>query len=714
MSASPRSFNITDPRGNVSRFTYDGARRALTATDPLGTVTTTSYDGDGHPLSVTRSGGALSVTTSRSYTNTGAVKTATDANHNTTRFSYDLKDRLASIADPLGRTTNYSYDAFDQLATTANPAIQAAPLEIRGYGLDGELTGVTDANGNRTAFSYDGLDRLSQTTHAAGTSLASSESFVFDANDNLTSHTTRAGATIAYGYDGLNRRCSKTIAAVPVACGATTAAAPTVWYRHDLAGRLVAVNDNSPAIPAIAGPPALYAVATRYDAANRPIALAWNPAPPQAPPAPASVSFGHAYDSTNRRVGQTTSDTSWWYRPPPGLTVTPYAADALNRYSSVGSVSPSYDGNGNLTFDGTYSYGYDAENRLISASWGDIVNASFAYDGRGHRKSITLNGVTTLLVGDGTGPDSLEYSGATGAATAWNPRGPTANSILSRANLTAGTRTTPIADIQGSTIATLDSGTGALHTQNYPPYGGPSPGGFAFGYTGQRYDANTPLYDYHARAYHPTLGRFLQTDPIGIAGGNNLYAYVGNDPLNAVDPWGLYPVVLVTWLSGAQYVPMTNVKNSAQAASYGQPIGTSVPIAVPPTMDPQAPVNFWRSTMLNGPIPFAYYWRPGGPNDYKLQNPMYDAFGNFEYGATGAAVGYSNGTLTGMGDLLHRGTNNPINTQDILSGANAINSGGTLSMIDSSQIGNIGTNTNSNGDNASTINSGQVGSEGKK
>jgi hypothetical protein len=81
-------------------------------------------------------------------------------------------------------------------------------------------------------------------------------------------------------------------------------------------------------------------------------------------------------------------------------------------------------------------------------------------------------------------------------------------------------------------------------------------------------------------------------------------------------------------------------------------------------------------------IPFAAYWRPGGPNDYKLKNAMYDAYGNFAYGATGAAAGYSCGDLTGMGDLLHGGSNNPINTSDIVSGFNAINNGGNLSVID--------------------------------
>ena len=51
----------------------------------------------------------------------------------------------------------------------------------------------------------------------------------------------------------------------------------------------------------------------------------------------------------------------------------------------------------------------------------------------------------------------------------------------------------------------------------------------------------TGLYYVNARYYNPNLGRFLQTDPIGLSGGTNLYAYVGNDPINLLDPTGLSP-----------------------------------------------------------------------------------------------------------------------------------------------------------------------------
>jgi RHS repeat-associated protein len=103
----------------------------------------------------------------------------------------------------------------------------------------------------------------------------------------------------------------------------------------------------------------------------------------------------------------------------------------------------------------------------------------------------------------------------------------------------AATRTAYIPDIQGSIIATLDSTSATLTPANYLPFGANASAPNTFAYTGQRIDPESGLYYYRARHYSPLLGRFLQSDPIRYRGGINLYAYVGNDPLNLTDSNGL-------------------------------------------------------------------------------------------------------------------------------------------------------------------------------
>ena len=313
-------------------------------------------------------------------------------------------------------------------------------------------------------------------------------------------------------------------------------------------------------------PSVRYATTATYDALNRPTAISW-PAPTAAAPTAGSVTFGHSYNKANQRIGQTVSDNAWINYPAAASPVH-YTANALNQYTTVGAVTPIYDGgtngNGNLSSDGTFTLGYDSENRLTSAS-GAGNTASYSYDAQGRRKTKTVNGATTVFVTDAANREVLEYDGATGAIQRWYAYGLGSNDVLNQTNVVAGTRTGFVPDIQGSVIASIDSSSGTLSKIGYLPYGKSAGAPASFGYTAQRIDPEIGgMYYYRARHYSPAWGRFLQTDPIGYSGGPNLYLYTANDPLNLTDPTGLI------WATVQSYFAQTTKPESEQAEQLAE------------------------------------------------------------------------------------------------------------------------------------------------
>jgi RHS repeat-associated protein len=227
----------------------------------------------------------------------------------------------------------------------------------------------------------------------------------------------------------------------------------------------------------------------------------------------------------------------WQNQPATNLD---YTFNGLNQDAAIAAL-PGYDAAGNLIASGVRNYQYDARNRMINANTG-ASGLTVGYDALGRLRATSNGSVFTYFLNVGDNPIG-EY--ADNVATTLPLRryvfaDGVDEPIVWYEGADASQPRWLHADRQGSIIATSDLG-GAVTPYTYSPYGEPGNGwsGVRFRYTGQVALPEIQAYYYKARIYDPALGRFLQTDPIGLQDDPNLYAYVKGDPINARDPTGL-------------------------------------------------------------------------------------------------------------------------------------------------------------------------------
>lgn len=255
--------------------------------------------------------------------------------------------------------------------------------------------------------------------------------------------------------------------------------------------------------------------------------------------------LSYVYDTIGRRTSM--GGTLARVNLPTALSSATYNAN--NQLTNWNGTALSYDLNGNMSNDGIRAFSWNARNQLAS-----IGTTTFQYDGTGRRSQ---NGAGVGFVYDGLNPVQEIVSGT-----------PRANLLAGGldeffARTDSGGTSSFLTDALGSTLALADS-TATVQTQyTFDPFGNTTSTGAsstnALQYTGRENDGSGTYY-YRARYYNATLGRFISEDPVGFLGGQaNLYAYVGDDPIDFTDPYGLFgwedlptiPQPIVDFVSGA-------------------------------------------------------------------------------------------------------------------------------------------------------------------
>jgi RHS repeat-associated protein len=556
-----------------------------------GEITVFGYDDNGNPTSITD---PLSRVTEQSYDALNRLTSTTDPGNGVTHFDLNALDQLSGVEDPRGLETQYGVDALDNQNQLVSP-----DTGITGsvYDEAGNLISKTDAKNQTTTYTYDALNRLTQVTYAD----ASTVTFTWDQNDSahgygigrLTRMVDASGSTdwkydahgrvilktvvngsvtltMAYGYDETTgqlrsmtlpsgkvinyvwtngqitavRRASSTIMSSityhPFGGPKewTFANGQTVGRAIDLNGRIISDPVDTDIAYDAAGRITGYASgilsaligshSVGYDDLDRVTDYT----------GPSGV-LAYLYDANGNRTRRTIN----------GVTTTFSVAATSNRLTKIGSTTILYDANGSRSeYGGGRSYGYDAAGRLTNYVTGTNA-ATYLYNGRGERVRKTVNGTATLFMYDEAGHLVGEYN-ATGSViretvfltdmpVATFKNNNTAYYVL------ADWRNTPRQITNGAGLA--------VWAWNPRPFGDTAAAsGTALGlsttftynhrFPGQYYDSESGTFYNYYRDYEPASGRYLQSDPIGLGGGINTYAYAVGNPISRTDPTGL-----VTW-----------------------------------------------------------------------------------------------------------------------------------------------------------------------
>jgi RHS repeat-associated protein len=637
--AYDRLTQLTDPNGGVTQFSYDTNGRLLTLTDANGHPTTYTYDADGKVLTQSN---ALNLATSYTYDAAGNVLSRTDANSKTTNYTYDALNRLtntaypggssvANVYDALGRRTSmtdstgqttYSYDALDRLLSKTSPGANSTISYT--YDTEGNRLTSIDQSNRTISNTYDALNRLSSVTDPYGTTY-----YAFDAVSNEISTSNPNAMTESYTYDALNRPLTAVNST-----GATVISSFTNVY--DIAGMITKKTYQDGSWTAYSydalnqlleetrqtSSSIIYDYVYTYDAVgnrsmwtkNSTLGGFWNVDSLVMPPQVLTNMTNAGYGNTANPSQTTTLVRSYTNDAANRLTSWNYAVNVGSSNFPVQTDGYTYDNNGNrLTKQAVLtgqestpqqtSYAYDFENFLNQLNYVNIPGITgtqtdgLTYNGEGLRTQAVRNGATSNYFYDGF--NVLVEKDGSGITTKSYTRGLDSGggigSLINQnytVNNTAVTQYFDYNDLGSTADTTTATGTSAS-SYSYDAFGNllaaqTNGDTNRYLFSTKEFDSRSGLYYFGARYYDPEVGRWLNTDPLGYTDGFNLYAYVNNNPLNAVDPFGFQEYALPRFGDG-DMSPIGNPSGPTPVYNGGErtPDGPSPA----PTPQPSPPPN---------------------------------------------------------------------------------------------------------------------------
>lgn len=580
-----RITTITYPDATTESFTYNKLDEA-TYTDRRGKITTRSYDELRHLISIQDPLGRITQLGWDNGTSPG-IKTLTDPKSQTTTWNYDLSGRtIAKIYPDNTHSDEYSYDTAGRLQKKVqkeNPADTGRTTAYSYYkdnflsGIDYDATGTftpdaqfnydpnyprrTEVVGRYTytykpvgalgagqvdvesglfvdnqpyqiSYSYDELGRLSNRKIGNGTTLWSDETSSYDSLGRLTTLQNNLG-TFTHVYVGQSSRLQTLTypngqhtqydyhpvaddlnlqKITNFAPGGTVVLSSFEYPGYDKAGNIQQINRAQNGTT--------QALTYGYDNADR-LTTASDVTGPL---------YEYGYDTADNTLTETRS----------GSLYRSYTFNNTLNQIDNGTIAFTYDKFGNLSKYNNKEYFYDGADRVNLINNPNInFKSQFTYDPLHRMIQIKESDLTT---GAQKNKTDLIWCGLKICARR------NINGVVDRLDFAYG-------EILGSqkhfytfdhlgSIREMTDNTGQIRAQfNYNPYGIPTKiaGDLDshFRYTGQFSHVFSGLVLAPYRAYEPSLGRWLNRDPIGERGGVNLYGYVGDNPVNRVDPLGL-------------------------------------------------------------------------------------------------------------------------------------------------------------------------------